>query len=133
MCKMSLNVTVNKYEIINERQKIHIIQNLMDNLPSSKYHKDWDIYILTDEGFESDTTMVYWPLMDESGLEHVESDSPIPSTSRISKHKPTFNINWHGIRHRSQGIGSNVKWIHVTVLFPQCMGGISTIVMFIRV
>ena len=93
MCKMSLKVTVNKYEIINERQTIHITQNLMDNLPSSKYRKDWDIYISTDEGSESDTTVVYWPLMDESGWEHAKSDSPIPSTSRISRHKPTFNIN----------------------------------------
>ena len=96
--KMSLKVSVNKYEITNERQTIHITQNLMDNLPSSKYHKDWDIYIPTDEGFESDTTVVYWPLTDESGSEHAKSDTPIPSTSRISRHKPTFNINWHGIR-----------------------------------
>ena len=95
--KMSLKVSVHKYEIMNKRQTIHITQNLMDNLPSSKYRKDWDIYIPTDEGSESDTTMVYWPLMDDS--EHAKLDSPIPSTSRISRQKPTFNINWHGI-HR---------------------------------
>ena len=70
----------------------------MDNLPSSKYRKDWDIYIPTDEGSESDTTVVYWPPTDESGSEHAKLDSPIPSTSRISRQKPTFNINWHGIR-----------------------------------
>ena len=57
--KMSLKVSVHKYEIIDERQTIHITQNLMDNLPSSKYRKDWDIYIPTDEGSESDTTVVY--------------------------------------------------------------------------
>ena len=48
----------------------------MDNLPSSKYRKDWDIYIPTDEGFGSDATVVYWPLTDESGSEHAKSDSP---------------------------------------------------------
>ena len=70
----------------------------MHNLPSSKYRKDWDIYIPTDEGSESDTTVVYWPLMDESDSEHAKLDSPIPPTSHISRQKPTFNINWHDIR-----------------------------------
>ena len=98
MCKMSLKVVLSKYEINNERQIIHISHKLMDNLPSSKYHKDWDVYIPTDEGFESDSTVVCWPLTDESSSEHAKSDPPIPSTSHTSRHSPTFNINWHGIR-----------------------------------
>ena len=76
MCKMSLKVILNKYELNNERQIIHIPQTLMDSLPSSKYCKDWDVYILTDEGFESDTTVIYWPLTDESSSEHAKSDPP---------------------------------------------------------
>ena len=50
----------------------------MDSLPSSKYRKDWDVYILTDEGFESDATVVYWPLMDESSSEYAKLDPPPP-------------------------------------------------------
>ena len=66
VCKMLLKVILNKYELNNDRQIIHISQTLMDSLRSSRYCKDWDVYIPTDEGFESDTTVVYWPLMDES-------------------------------------------------------------------
>ena len=70
----------------------------MNSLPSSKYRKDWDVYIPTDEGFDSDTTEVYWPLMDESSSEHAKSDPPpIPSTSCTARCRPTFDINWHGI------------------------------------
>ena len=43
-----------------------------------KYRKDWDIYIPTDEGIDSDTTEVYWPLMDESSSEHAKLDPPPP-------------------------------------------------------
>ena len=98
--KMSLKVSVQKYKVTNERQTIHITQNLMDNLPSSKYHKGWDTYIPTDEGAESDTTLIYWPLSDESDSDHVRLDPAIASTSCISRQKPTFNINWHGIHWR---------------------------------
>ena len=98
--KMSLKVSFQKYKVTKERQTIHITQNLMDNLPSSKYRKGWDTYIPTDEGAESDTTLIYWPLYDESDLDHVRLDPPIVSTSRISRQNPTFNINWHGICQR---------------------------------
>ena len=96
--KMSLKVSVQRYKITNKRQTIHITQNLMNNLPSSKYCKGWDIYIPTDEGSESDTTVIYWPLTDESDSEHGKLDIRIPSTTtHISRQKPTFNVNWHGI------------------------------------
>ena len=98
--KMSLKVSVQRYKIINEMQTIHITQNLMDNLPSSKYRKGRDTYIPTDEGAESDTTVIYWPLTDESDLDHAKLDSPILSTTCKSRQKPTFYINWHGIRRR---------------------------------
>ena len=77
--KISLKVSVQKYKVTNERQTIHITQNLMDNLPSSKYRKGWDTYIPTDEGAESDTTLIYWPLSDESDSDHVRLDHPIVS------------------------------------------------------
>ena len=98
--KMSLKPSVQKYKVTNERQTIHITQNLMDNLPSSKYRKGRDTYIPTDEGAESDTTLIYWPLSDESDSDHVRLDPPIIPTSRISRQKPTFNINWHGLHQR---------------------------------
>ena len=98
--KMSLKVSVQKYNVTNERQTIHITQNLMDNLPSSKYCKGWDTYIPTDEGAESDTTLIYWPLSDDSDSDHVRLDPPIVSTSSVSRKKPTFNINWCGLRRR---------------------------------
>ena len=100
MCKMLLKVILNKNELNNKRQIIHIPQTLMDSLPSSKYHKDWDVYIPTDEGFHNDTTVVYWPLMDESSSEHAKLDPPIPSTSHTARRRPTFDINWHVIRQR---------------------------------
>ena len=96
--KMSLKVSVQKYKVTSETQTIHITQNLMDNLPTSKYCKGWDTYIPADEGAESDTTLIYWPLSDDSDSDHVRSDPPITSTSRVSRKKPTFNINWHGLR-----------------------------------
>ena len=37
--KMSLKVSVQKYKVTSETQTIHITQNLMDNFPTSKYHK----------------------------------------------------------------------------------------------
>ena len=98
--KRSLKVSVQKYKVTNERQTIHVTQNLMDNLPSSKYRKGWDTYIPTDEGAESDTTLIYWPLSDESDSDHVMLDPPIISISRIPRQKPAFNINWHGIHWR---------------------------------
>ena len=72
----------------------------MDNLPTSKYHKDWDNYIPADEGAESDTTLIYWPLSDNSDSDHVRSDISTASPSRVTRKKPTFNINWHGLRWR---------------------------------
>ena len=71
--KMSLKVSVQKYKVTSEMQTIHITQNLMDNLPTSKYHKGWDTYIPADEGAESDTTLIYWPLSDDSDCKHTFS------------------------------------------------------------
>ena len=84
--RMSLKVSVQKYKVTNERQTIHITQNLMDNLPSSKYRKGWDTYIPTDEGAESDTTLLYWLLSDDSDSDHVRLDPPIVSTSSVSRY-----------------------------------------------
>ena len=98
--KMSLKVSVQKYKVTSETQTIHITQNLMDNLPTSKYRKGWDTYIPADEGAESDTTLIYWLLSDDSDSDHVRSDPPIASTSRVSRKKSTFNINWHGLCRR---------------------------------
>ena len=95
--EMSLKVAVQKYKVISETQTIHITRNLMDNLPTSKYRKGWDTYIPADEGAESDTTLIYWPLSDDSDSDHVRLDPPIVSTSCVSRKKPTFNINWHGL------------------------------------
>ena len=91
--KMSLKVSVQKYKVTSEKQTIHITQNIMDNLPTSKYRKGWDTYIPADEGAESDTTLIYWPLSDDSDSDHGRSDPPIASTSCVSRKKPTFNIN----------------------------------------
>ena len=98
--KMSLKVSVQKYKVTSEMQTIHITQNLMDNLPTSKYRKGWDTHIPADEGAESDTTLIYWLLSDDSDSDHVRSDPLIASTSRVSRKKPTFNINWHGLHQR---------------------------------
>ena len=98
--KMSLKVSVQKYKVTSETQTIHITQNLMDNLPTSKYRKGWDTYIPADEGAESDITLIYWPLSDDSDSDHVRLDPPIISTSCVSRKKPTFNINWHGLCRR---------------------------------
>ena len=98
--KMSLKVSVQKYKVTSETQTIHITQNLMDNLPTSKYRKGWDTYIPADEGAESDTTLIYWPLSDDSDSDHVRLDPPIVSTSHVSRKKPTFNINLHGLCQR---------------------------------
>ena len=44
--------------------------------------------------------MINWPLTDESDLDCAKLDSPILPITRISRQKPTFNINWHGIHQR---------------------------------
>ena len=98
--KMSLKVSVKIFKVTSEMQTIHVTQNLMDNLPTSKYRKDWDNYIPADEGAESDTTLIYWPLSNNSDSDHVRSDISTASPSCVTRKKPTFNINWHGLRWR---------------------------------
>ena len=98
--KMSLKVSVKIFKVTSETQTIHVTQNLMDNLPTSKYRKDWVNYIPADEGAESDTTLIYWPLSNNSDSDHVRSDISTASPSRVTRKKPTFNINWHGLHQR---------------------------------
>ena len=68
--KRSLKVSVKILKVTSATQTVHVTHNLMDNLPTSKYRKDWDIYIPADEGVESDTTLIYWPLSDDSDSDH---------------------------------------------------------------
>ena len=94
--KMSLKVSVQKYKVTSEIQTIHITQNLMDNLPTSKYCKGWDTYIPAEEGAESDTTLIYWLLSDDSDSDHVRSDPPMASTSHVSRKKTNiqYKLAW---------------------------------------
>ena len=89
----------NKYHYMDILGKMSLkvsVQNLMDNLPTSKYCKGWDTYIPADEGAESATTLIYWLLSDDSDSDHVRSDPPIASTSRISRKKTNiqYKLAW---------------------------------------
>ena len=64
--KKSLKVSLKTLEVTSATQTVHVTQKLMDNLPTSRYHQNWDIYIPADDGVESDTTLIYWPLSEDS-------------------------------------------------------------------
>ena len=98
--RRSLKVSVKILKVTSAMQTVHVTQNLMDNLPTSKYRQDWGIYIPADEGAESDTTLIYWPLSDDSDSDHARLDILTVPPSRVTRIKPTFNINWHGLRQR---------------------------------
>ena len=111
--KKSLKVSLKIFEITSLTQTVHVTQKLMDNLPTSSYRKKWDNYIPVDEGNLSDTTLIYWPLSEDSDTtliyqplsEDSDSDrvrldiSTVPSL-RTSKKMPKFKINLHGLRRR---------------------------------
>ena len=98
--RRSLKVSVKTLKVTSVMQTVHVTQNLMDNLPTSKYHQDWDIYIPADEGVESDTTIIYWLLSDDSDSDHTRLDILTVPPSRVTRKKPTFNINWHDLCQR---------------------------------
>ena len=98
--RRSLKVSVKTLKVTSAMQTVHVTQNLMDNLPTSKYRQDWDIYIPADEGADSDTTLIYWPLSDDSDSDHARLDILTVPPSHVTRKKPTFNINWHGLRQR---------------------------------
>ena len=64
--KKSLKVSLKTLKVTSATQTVNVTQKLMDNLPISRYCQNWDIYILADEGVESDTTLIYWPLSEDS-------------------------------------------------------------------
>ena len=72
--KKSLKVSLKTFEFTSATQTVHVTQKLMDNLPTSSYHQNWDIYIPADEGFKSDTTFIYWPLSDDSDSDRARLD-----------------------------------------------------------
>ena len=92
--RRSLKVSVKILKVTSATQTVHVTQNLMDNLPTSKYRQDWD------EGAESDTTLIYWPLSDDSDSDHARLDILTVPPSSVTRKKPTFNINWHSLRWR---------------------------------
>ena len=98
--RRSLKVSLKTLEVISVMQTVHVIQNLMDNLPTSRYCQNWDIYIPADEGAESDTTLIYWPLSEDSDSDHARLDILTVPPSRVTRKMPKFNINWHGLRRR---------------------------------
>ena len=111
--KKSLKVSLKIFEFTSLTQTVHVTQKLMDNLPTSSYRKNWDNHIPVDEGNLSDTTLIYWPLSEDSDTtliyqplsEDSDSDrvrldiSTVPSL-RTSRKMPKFKINLHGLRRR---------------------------------
>ena len=98
--RRSLKVSLKTLEVTSVTQTVHVTQNLMDNLPTSRYRQDWDIYIPVDEGAESDTTLIYWLLSGDSDSDHARLDILTVPPSRVTRKMPRFNINWHGLRRR---------------------------------
>ena len=70
----SLKVTIKTLEVTSVTQTVHVTQDLMDNLPTFRYRQNWDIYIPADEGAESDTTLIYWLLSEDSDSDHASLD-----------------------------------------------------------
>ena len=98
--KKSLKVSLKTFEFTSSTQTVHVTQKLMDNLPTSSYRQNWDIYIPADEGTESDTTLIYWPLFEDSDSDRARLDNSTVPSSRATRKMPKFNINWHGLRRR---------------------------------
>ena len=79
--KKSLKVSLKTFEFTSLTQTVHVTQKLMDNLPTSSYRQNWDIYIPADKGTESDTTLIYWPLSEDSDSDRARLDnSTVPSS-----------------------------------------------------
>ena len=72
--KKSLKVSLKTFKVTSATQTVHVTQKLMDNLPTSRYRQNWDIYIPADEGVESDTTLIYWPLSEDSDMDRARLD-----------------------------------------------------------
>ena len=72
--KKSLKVSLKTLKVTSATQTVHVTQKLMDNLPTFKYRQNWDIYIPADEGVESDTTLIYWPLSEDSDSDRARLD-----------------------------------------------------------
>ena len=72
--RRSLKVSLKTLKVTSVMQTVHVTQNLMDNLPTSRYHQNWDISIPADKGAESDTTLIYWPLSEDSDSDHARLD-----------------------------------------------------------
>ena len=98
--RRSLKVSLKTLEVTSVMQTVHVTQNLMDNLPISRYHQNWDKYIPADEGAESDTTLIYWLLSEDSDSDHVRLDILTVPPSQVTRKRPRFNINWHGLHRR---------------------------------
>ena len=98
--KKSLKVSLKTLKVTSATQTVHVTQKLMDNLPTSRYHQNWDIYIPADDGVENDTTLIYWPLSEDSDLDHARLDILTVPPSHATKIMPKFDINWHGLRWR---------------------------------
>ena len=97
--KKSLKVSLKTFEFTSAFT-VHVTQKLMDNLPTSSYRQNWDIYIPADEGFESDTTLIYWPLSEDSDSDHARLNILTVPPLRATRKMPKFNINWHGLCQR---------------------------------
>ena len=98
--KKSLKVSLKTLKVTSAMQTVHVTQKLMDNLPTSRYRQNWDIYIPADEGVESDTTLIYWPLSEDSDSDHARLDILTVPPSGATRKMPKFNINWHCLRRR---------------------------------
>ena len=86
--KKSLKVSLKTLEFTSATQTVHVTQKLMDNLPTSRCHQNWDIFIPANEGVESDTTLIYWPLSEDSDSDHARLDVLTVPPSRATRKMP---------------------------------------------